>query len=114
MPKYQITLTSAGNGRYRAVMTDHKDGWKHVFDDVGREVVKGKKVWAGKESGPISLWTVVVCKRDDFYRIDVTDYRFWVIRFDECELEDMDGTPSITGRAERANFLEEMKEKVAA
>lgn len=114
MPQYQVELTAVGKQQYRAVMTDHKTGWQHVFDDIGREIVKGKTVYIGKESGPLSIWTIIVCKRGDFFRIDVTDYRFFVFRFDECELDEQDGQTCITGWAEQASFLEEMKEAVAA
>lgn len=114
MPQYQVELTAAGNKRYRVVMTDHQTGWQHVFDDVSQEIVKRKKVYIGKENGPHGIWTAVVSKQGDFYRIDVTDYRFFVIRFDECEQDELDGQTCIVGWAEQASFLEEIKEAVAA
>ncbi|MFT9398498.1 hypothetical protein [Acetobacter sp.] len=114
MQKYHIALTAAGKGRYRAVLTDNSDSSQQVFDDVCRETVRGKPVYVGKETGPISLWTVIVQKRGDFYRIDATDYRFWIIRFDECELDETDGQMCIQGWAEKANFWEEIEGGVAA
>lgn len=111
MPRYQITLTGAGRGRFEAVMTDHTTGWQIVFGDCRREMREGQQICAGQQTEGRGLWMLEMRKKaDGYYQIDLTDAPHWLIRFEDCELDTEDGRQCITGWCNQADPLATEKE----
>ncbi|MCG0995318.1 hypothetical protein LHT11_08900 [Acetobacter indonesiensis] len=111
MPRYQITLTGTGGGRFQAVLTDHSTNWQIVFGDCRREMRNGKQICAGPQTDGRKLWMLEMQKKPDGnYQIDLTDAPHWLIRFDECELDTQDGQQCIIGWADQAEPLAVEKE----
>ncbi|WP_339077710.1 hypothetical protein QQM41_03470 [Acetobacter sp. AC2005] len=115
MPRYQATLTRNQAGRYQGTVTDQRTGNQIEFSDCSKERKEGRWIVSGKSTTPsLPEWFLEMRKVDDgLFEITATEDRNFLIRFPECEPDEIDGQSGIIGWADDVQLIEARKERAA-
>ena len=115
MPRYQATLTRNQAGRYQGTVTDQRTGNQIEFPDCSKERKAGRWIVSGKSTTPsLPEWFLEMRSMGDgLFEITATEDRNFLIRFPECEPDEIDGQRGIIGWADDVQLIEARKERAA-
>lgn len=114
MPRYQITLTNRGQGRYAGVLADLESGYQICFPDCSKHRQDGRSVITGKSAASLPDWFLEMSFiQQGLFRILLSD-PFFQIEFSECELDETGDVPAVIGWTDTVHLLSQnTKEDVA-
>ena len=109
MPRYQITLTNRGQGRYVGLLADLQNGYQIRFPDCSKHRQGGRSVITGHSAPDLPDWFLeMTFIQQGLFSILLND-PFFQIEFAECELDETGDAPAIIGWTDTVHILNQNK-----